>query len=176
MRYTTMKQKTVTSDESGSFVFSNAIRRNKSGKWRLAALALFALMPALNVQGAVDDVGVDQSPLIVSDPLPPNIVLLHDDSGSMERNYLPDTAPKSGNKFRNSSLNRQYYNPQTIYPIPPKADGSLYPEPKFPYGYKNPFTSNKKDDILSQSKYSDSLIYVNPTYTSYYKCSDAGGK
>ncbi|MEP3562712.1 MAG: hypothetical protein ABJN46_10380, partial [Marinobacter sp.] len=50
-------------------------------KWHPAVLLFLVMLPLLSAQAAVDSVDVDQSPLVVSEPLPPNIVLLHDDSG-----------------------------------------------------------------------------------------------
>lgn len=140
--------------------------------WHLAVLAMFVFVQALSVQAAVE---VDQSPLIVSDPLPPNIVLLHDDSGSMSYNYLPDNAPRSGDGFRDSSQNRQYYNPGTLYTLPPKADGTSYPTPTFPNGYENPFDDDDATNILSDSDYSDSGVYVDNSYTRERSCERAGG-
>ncbi|RCW66470.1 type IV pilus assembly protein PilY1 [Marinobacter nauticus] len=139
----------------------------------VAALTVPVLGSVLSVQAAVE---VDQSPLIVSDPLPPNIVLLHDDSGSMRYNYLPDTAPRSGDDFRDSSQNRQYYNPETLYTLPPKADGTLYPEPTFPNGYGDPFEDTAGTvDILSDSDYSDSGRYVDYSYNRRKSCERDGG-
>jgi len=134
MKFMSMKQKDQSAKENAGTGSASAERRMPKGRFHLATLAILALMPGIGLQAAVE---VDQSPLIVSDPLPPNIVLLHDDSGSMARNYLPDNAPRVGDGFRNSSQNRQYYNPETLYPIPPKADGAYYPEPTFPNGLMN---------------------------------------
>ncbi|BES69985.1 type 4a pilus biogenesis protein PilY1 [Marinobacter nanhaiticus D15-8W] len=156
MKYSNAKLNDPISEDNGFFAPASTGWWSMSANWCLVILTLFALLPVLSVQAAVDDVDVDQSPLIVSDPLPPNIVLLHDDSGSMGYDYLPDTAPKNGDDFRKSNKNRQYYNPQTLYTIPPKADGTLYPTPSFPDGYEDPFNGTRTDNILSESDYSDS--------------------
>ncbi|MDY6929778.1 MAG: PilC/PilY family type IV pilus protein [Pseudomonadota bacterium] len=167
-----LEQTNQTSGGSCSFLAPRVMRRFRAGKWRFALLALFALMPVLSVQGAVDDVDVDQSPLIVSDPLPPNIVLLYDDSGSMGRGYLPDAA-SGPDGFRDSSRNRQYYNPGTLYTIPPRADGTTYPAPTFPNGYDDPFRLPNINNILLDPDYSDD--YVDPSYTNKSDCQSAGG-
>src|SRR5690606_12946734 len=114
--------------------------------------------------------------LIVSDPLPPNIVLLHDDSGSMAYDYLPDTAPEGGESgFRDSSQNRQYYNPATLYTVPPKADGTSYPTPTFPNGFEDPFDDTDTTNILADSDYSESGVYVDGNYTRERSCERNGG-
>lgn len=62
--------------------------------------------------------------------VPPNIVLLLDDSGSMGWTYMPDKAylVDSGTYLVNAANNRVYYDPAIEYKAPPKADGvSFYP-------------------------------------------------
>ncbi len=61
--------------------------------------------------------------------VPPNLVLMLDDSGSMAWDYMPDwsyLADRSGNGVRDSSVNSVYYNPSTLYTPPPHADGTPY--------------------------------------------------
>ncbi len=61
--------------------------------------------------------------------VPPNIVLMVDDSGSMDRTYMPDWNYLSYNTqtyLINSNNNMIYYDPTQLYPPPPKADGSSY--------------------------------------------------
>src|SRR5690554_7146005 len=100
MNFMSMNQIDQCAKENAGTGSVGAERRMPKRRFHLAALAILALIPGIGLQAAVE---VDQSPLIVSDPLPPNIVLLHDDSGSMARNYLPDNAPRFGDGFRNSS-------------------------------------------------------------------------
>ncbi|MDV2080898.1 pilus assembly protein [Marinobacter xestospongiae] len=177
MKYKVTNPLSMRVGESRPFATSSAGQQHKPTRWPLAVLAVFAVLPVLTAQAAVDDVGVDQSPLIVSDPLPPNIMLMYDDSGSMGRDYLPDNAPQYGNNFRKSTQNRQYYNPTTLYTVPLKADGSSYPEPQFPFGYDDPFNSNSIDRILTKSKYSDSKdgYAIDSSYTNQSACESAGG-
>lgn len=62
--------------------------------------------------------------------IPPNIVLLLDDSGSMQWNYMPDSGylNYTSTYLINAANNRVYYNPSIEYKAPPKADGvSFYP-------------------------------------------------
>lgn len=175
MRYTKMKLKSLGCEESGSFAPTNRVRFE--GKKRSSvAVVLLTLVSLLGMSAPISaEVKVDQTPLTVSEPLPPNIVLLHDDSGSMASNYLPDTAPQSGDNFRKFSKNRQYYNPETLYTRPPKADGTFYAEPNFPYGYTDPFNSTGKINIISDLDYSDGTYTTSNSYDSPTSCSDAGG-
>lgn len=119
----------------------------------LSLAPVLALLLPLGVQAGV---AVDQSPLIVTKPLPPNIMFIYDDSGSMDWTYLPDNAPRINTvNGRDASKNYQYYDPRVEYEVPPRADGSLYPTPNFPQGYRNPFNSTTSDTIVSQSSISE---------------------
>lgn len=96
--------------------------------WRRLLLALSALLLPLTVQAGVT---VDQSPLIASKPLPPNIVLMLDDSGSMAWDYMPDRLKGkynvSNKVWRTASVNTVYYDPEITYEPPVRADGGQYP-------------------------------------------------
>lgn len=151
MKYMNLKLKTSTIDLNEFSGRLYSARLAMSGL-RFGVLMVFALLPVMTTQAAVD---VDQSPLIVSEPLPPNIVLIYDDSGSMGRTYLPDDAPRiSGSNGRSASKNYQYYDPRVVYKVPPRADGSLYPTPAFPKGFEDPFEDPGDDEnIVKQSHY-----------------------
>lgn len=75
---------------------------------------------------------VDQSPLIIQKPLPPNIVLMLDDSGSMAWDYMPDWGylqnTSNNDALINANNNGVYYNPTVVYTPPLKADGTRYPD------------------------------------------------
>lgn len=77
----------------------------------------------------------------------PNIMFVLDNSGSMERTYLPDfvlefTSGTYG--FASASCNGSYYDPTITYTPPVKADGSSYPASSFAAAPMNGF------DLLSQ--------------------------
>ncbi len=75
---------------------------------------------------------VDQSPLIIQKPLPPNIVLMLDDSGSMAWDFMPDWGylknTSNNDALIDASNNGVYYNPMVVYTPPLKADGTRYPD------------------------------------------------
>ncbi|MDE2154954.1 MAG: pilus assembly protein PilY [Xanthomonadaceae bacterium] len=76
-------------------------------------------------------VTVDQQPLTIQAPLPPNLTLMLDDSGSMAWDYMPDFGYLQNNNNNDAlidaSNNGVYYNPTVTYTPPPKADGSSFP-------------------------------------------------
>ena len=115
--------------------------RPASRAGRLMALALLTAVAA----GVQADVPIEQSPLIVQQALPPNVVLLLDDSGSMGRDYMPERGymdDTSLDGLQSSAVNAMYYNPNVTYEPPKKADGSDYPAYTFPwvpdYGFRDP--------------------------------------
>lgn len=112
---------------------------------RTAALALSSLLIATPTAQAA--VSLAQSPLIIQKPIPPNLVLMLDDSGSMAWDFMPDSA--SG---INSATNGTYYNPNVTY-IPPKyADGTNYNNAAFPVAWIDGFNqSSGTANILQYS-------------------------
>ncbi|WP_374359700.1 PilC/PilY family type IV pilus protein [Pseudoduganella danionis] len=97
-----------------------------------AGLTQIAQVPLLNISG--------------TGTVKPNLMLLFDNSGSMDQTYTPDyvndnlcrsgatlqagvTACAVGHPpFMSPDFNKQYYNPAIRYVVPVKADGSYYPE------------------------------------------------
>lgn len=88
-------------------------------------------------------VSVDQSPLIIQASLPPNIVLMLDDSGSMAWDYMPNSvAGSSDDTLRSHVHNKVYYDPSVTYTPPIAADGQHYPDvTTFPRAPLNGFDS-----------------------------------
>jgi len=118
-----------------------------TGTALLAGLCVWTLGVASSpVQAGVP---VDQTPLIIQKPLPPNIVLMLDDSGSMDLDYMPDRlSDTSLDGYRNASINGIYYNPGVVYAPPPKADGTSYPaSPGLSHAYADGFLDASATDI-----------------------------
>lgn len=164
-----VNMKTSVTGDNGPLTLSRNVRWFAKSRWGVVAVALFVLTMALSVQAGVDDVEIDQSPLIVSEPLPPNIVLMYDDSGSMGYNYLYDPLNTGNRTFQDALGNALYYDPRVEYNLPPKANGSLYPKPTFPKGFSDPFRSpGTEHTIVNQWRYSETqdddraFKYIHP--------------
>jgi len=135
---------------------------------RGAAIAVLALAPVLSAQAAVT---VDQSPLILQQPLPPNLVLMLDDSGSMAWDYMPDwgyLTSTSGAGPVTNSVNGVYYDPSVTYTPPVNADGTSYTSyTTFPYapvdGFSPGSTATYEDITSYQSPYASYKYYYSPT-------------
>lgn len=113
--------------------------------WKIVvAISCLALS---GVSGAASPVKISQIPLAKAStqPVPPNLLFILDDSGSMAWEYTPDyvndsycrkntstTSLTSCNTgmppYFSSGFNKQYYDPKIRYTPGYKADGSSYPE------------------------------------------------
>ena len=126
--------------------FKQSIRRDPSVQarsdqgWSSPPLAL---LPAL-VLGmfvgtgsalAVTTVSFDvsQVPLYLGGTIEPNVMYIHDDSGSMYWSFMPDGTSASYNKRRGrwSGYNKIYYDPGVAYPPPLNENGTSLGDSKF---------------------------------------------
>ncbi|HEX5341011.1 MAG TPA: hypothetical protein VFX55_00830, partial [Duganella sp.] len=113
----------------------------------LSVLLLLPLLAALPATAAPTQIA--QVPLLNitgTGTVKPNLMLLFDNSGSMDQTYTPDyvndnlcrsnatlaagiMACDVGHPpFMSPDFNKQYYNPAIHYQVPIKSDGSYYPE------------------------------------------------
>src|SRR5487761_2261095 len=96
----------------------------------LACASLTLALPALAAP-----VILATSPLATSSNtlVPPNIMFMLDDSGSMDWDYLPDNARNFAGDygFNSSQCNGTAYNPKITYTAPVHSDGTSYPNSSF---------------------------------------------
>lgn len=105
-----------------------------------ALLALGAMLPGISRA----DVPIEDKPILVVDPLPPNLMFILDDSGSMLEDAMPEETncseaysdngkvinPSSGRIMvvnpacQSPDYNVLFYNPEVTYTPPVNADGS----------------------------------------------------
>lgn len=98
--------------------------------------------------------------------VPPNLVLMLDDSGSMAANFMPDWGyllNTSNNAVINANNNGVYYNPSVTYTPPPRADGTLYPD--------QTDMSNVNQDGFGVVTTDKINLF---TYNGKYECNDSG--
>lgn len=107
---------------------------------RLQALLIAASL-ALAIPGLAAPVILATSPLATSSSslVPPNIMFMLDDSGSMDWDYLPDTVLnfRGGYGFNSSQCNGTAYNPKITYTPPVKSDGTSYPNSSFTNAFQD---------------------------------------
>ncbi|MDZ4203006.1 MAG: PilC/PilY family type IV pilus protein [Gallionella sp.] len=114
------------------------------------------------------------SPLATSttSTVKPNLMFIIDNSGSMDWEYMPDSVKNNDDKFcyRNNHYNGVYYNPNIIYALPIKSDGSTYPASTFTAakidGFGGTTTKNLSSAFRTGDDGSDTAAY-------YYKYTGA---
>ncbi|AGG88400.1 pilus assembly protein [Rhodanobacter denitrificans] len=131
---------------------------NKTGRFAARLLAsgfsvwLMGVAFSPTLAATTPNPAVDQSPLIIQKPLPPNIVLMLDDSGSMAWDVMPDwnyLSSTSADALVSSDVNGLYFTPTVTYVPPLKADGSSYPDAAFDSALVNGFNSSSTKVDLS---------------------------
>lgn len=121
---------------------------------------------------------VAQSPLFLGGVVDPNILYVHDDSGSMAWGYMPDNAssyatsvtytpPGTTTNYTGvyllgmtSTINKAYYDPSINYVPPVASDGSSLGDAPFPKAWKNGYdTANRGSNTtdLSTFRYISSI-------------------
>ncbi len=102
---------------------------------RLALTSLWLLAPLLAGPALAGSADIANSPISTVQGLTkPNIMFILDTSGSMGWDYMPDDVNSlANNAYGKLSVqcNGVAYDPNTIYELPKRADGSLYPNINF---------------------------------------------
>lgn len=133
-------------------------------------------------------VTVDDKPLIAQPTIPPNIMLMLDDSGSMAWDFMPDAdylqgkskitcgrstcTTVSADALRNAANNGTYYNPAVTYTPPPQAapdakgNPVLYAaSPGLGSAFADGFLDTQTSDEVDVTQYSSTSLcdYNNAT-------------
>ncbi len=108
-------------------------------KSRLAPfLVCLATILGLPVHAAVS---LPDTPMQTNNGVPPNLLFILDDSGSMGDNFMPDsipnTTPNPNINQLTYTLNTIYYNPATTYSTWQQADGSFMPAVPYTAAYND---------------------------------------
>ena len=160
-------------------------RRNSYG-W----LLLSAALGASTAEAAID---ISSAPLETGTAVPPNILFILDDSGSMNLNTMPDglfstpgtcetksptkqrydeldfvKCASKGRRFMASShLNKVYYNPATTYQVPPSPSGA-YATPSYTSVRINGYSTSSTPATLNLSTgYRALFRWFEPSNTHY---------
>lgn len=128
---------------------------------------LLSIVPLVGHAAITAAPAVAQQPLILQPQIPPNIMLMLDDSGSMNWDIMPDwgylPAPNWSTISNNwnglsdasvlplidSGINGVYYNPTVTYVPPSQANGTPYPTASFNHALVNGFNSGSQVVDLS---------------------------
>lgn len=146
---------------------------------------------------AAGERGPSNLPVATSLGVPPNLLFIIDDSGSMRWGYMPDDLANGGNYNPNcsgnihyggisnacksnmgsgfylasSQLNKSYYNPELTYSPPLKPDGTQYPNASFTNAPVNGYAGACTSGMTS----SNPCINLNDNYRAIMSPYNTGG-
>ena len=141
---------------------SHAIKRPQALRHRLLALAIgtLAAMPA------AADIPIPNVPLQAGATVPPNLLFILDDSGSMGLTYMPDSVPSvSGDNIslQTYARNTIYYNPSVTYLPWRTSTGGRFAETPYTAAFTSTTLASGTVTNLSTST---QIFYVPKTLTS----------
>ena len=136
-------------------VTHTAESRKPAGFWKTSthvALCWLLLWSQLS-QAALTDLSSVPLASSTSAQVKPNIMYLMDTSGSMAWSHMPDDEETNIAKvgYKNNLCNTMYYNPNSNYTLPKKADGTNYPTPSFTGAYYDGYVNTATTVNLSTS-------------------------
>lgn len=123
----------------------------------VVACSLFISLPAMAAT-----VDIEQKPLLVNDPLPPNIMFILDDSGSMNWDHIPEGISCSNSLYdsngrlsstdrywcESAEYNQLYYNPDAEYKAPVNGVGDSMGQASFDNAWRNGFSNYRDNSTL----------------------------
>jgi len=141
-----------------------------------ATLATFVATPP-SALAALTDIANAPIASSATTVIPPNILFILDGSGSMDSDYMPDSASGySGDVGGKSHLcNTIYYNPNVTYILPKNSDGSDFSPPSFASARNDGFPSNSPsgNTNLGSDFRPNSSSSSEPAYYYRWKAGDA---
>lgn len=128
------------------------------------SLTLFTTLFTAIQESQATLLSISQTPLVLSDSVPPNLILTLDDSGSMRFSFIPDAIGQETQGHRNyrraksAAFNSMYYDPSITYEIPLKIDSdgaqaSTGYDTSFTQAYHNGFNTGLGSIDLSGANY-----------------------
>lgn len=136
---------------------------------RIMNTTVSAVFTLLALHSATSYGTISNEPLATSSGAPPNIFFILDDSGSMDREYMPDDLDdddgfenvwENGNDnytkgqnaydpwYYSSEVNKVYFDPTNDYPPPFKIDGSeRFPDQEYNDAKENGYSGNDTDNL-----------------------------
>jgi type IV pilus assembly protein PilY1 len=140
----------------------------------MLALVIVTLTPSVGGLSIVQAAATDVSPAPIftsttaATEVKPNIMLVLDDSGSMDSDFMPDATDSFSGKygFASSQCNGVYYNPAITYEAPVDAAGLSYTNANFISAKMDGYVSTSTSTNLSSSFKSNSGDTAQAAY--YY--------
>lgn len=121
------------------------------------------LTASFSVQAADEILYPSQKPLSLTEGVPPTVLVTLDDSGSMVRDYAPDSI-KNGhdNAMRSNAYNSMFYDPTVNYVVPKKyvyESGVIVGKDSYSTSYPHAKTNGFNSSSRTRNLTSDSYYY-----------------
>lgn len=126
----------------------------------MAPVALCCLQVGAAWAGPVDIADIPLGQATTGAVVRSNLMFVLDDSGSMNWNYLPDSAPRGNACFGSSDSNLIFYNPATKYLPPLDSDGKPMSDASFNSAWDDGYNRSLGDPV--------DLSYENPETPTIY--------
>jgi type IV pilus assembly protein PilY1 len=141
-----------------------------------SALAAFSVL-TLAVGAALADPAdiANVPPATAESSVRSNLMLILDDSSSMERDSMPDNVQGSGLCFGHASVNRIFYDPNSVYTVPPQPSGLPLTTPTWPNAFVDGYASSPSTRDLSTTPRWTAASDSNSTRDFYYVIAVSSG-
>lgn len=113
---------------------------------RPSTLALIVSCFCAGTTAFAAELNISQLPPTLGQTLAPNILYIHDDSGSMTWAYMPDgrsITNSNKNRYTSSTWNGMYFNPEVDYLPPLDHEGVSLGNASFTSAWENGYLSNR---------------------------------
>lgn len=129
-------------------------------KLKLTGLAFSVMALGIGHTAHAAPLGIADEPLFLVTNVPPNLMLVLDDSGSMSRAYAPDGLSSSGVRYRSNTYNPLYYDPAVTY-TPPVDENNQPLSTSFGEAWINGFDPSRGDVDLEDEYRATYYYYPN---------------
>jgi len=131
----------------------------KFAKRAIVAATLLTLVatPPYTLAAGLTDIANAPISSAATTAMPPNVMFMLDDSGSMGSDYMPDDMNGYDGRvsFASHLCNTIYYNPSATYLPPKQADGTDFPDSTFTNAQNDGFLGSSTTDLSNNFKGTD---------------------
>ncbi|GIZ11461.1 pilus assembly protein [Pseudomonas sp. NCCP-436] len=114
----------------------------------LSTLGFFIYFSGV-MQASAAALNVSQKPLMLTETVPPNLIVTLDDSGSMREAFTPESIDgnRDTRRAKSSTFNSMYYNPAVTYQIPRKYDANGTENGTYSTSFTNAYYNGYKSNL-----------------------------
>ncbi len=153
-------------------------RRRMTTLASMLGLAFGTALSALPMHAQAAPFDISQVPIDLGGALEPNLLYIHDDSGSMKWAYLPDSISgvSARNAAKSPSYNKMYFNPTVSYSPPLDHEGNSLGDASFTAAWVNGYASNRNSDKRDLSSVGKQFLPHWSAYNSAISGSGSGSQ